>query len=51
MRCVLYKRNCCGTANIDFGEPLSNQKHGHSKGFNEIERTKNTSRMKMEYES
>ena len=45
--CVLYKKDCSGTAYFEFGKLLFNiQKHNHPKSFAEIEKTKVEARLK-----
>ena len=39
LRCVLYKKDCSGTAFIEFGKLFNNQEYNHPKSF-AIERTK-----------
>ena len=51
LRCVLYKKNCSGTAYIELGKFFNNQKHNHPKSFAEIEKkTKIEARIKNESE-
>ena len=38
LRCVFYKKDCSGTAYIEFGKFFINQKHNHPKNFAEIEK-------------
>ena len=51
LRCVLYKKDCSGTAYIEFGKFFNNQKHNHPKSFAEIEKTKIEARIKNESET
>ena len=51
LRCVLYKKDCSGTAYIEFGKFFNNQKHNHPKSFAEIEKTKIEARIKNECET
>ena len=37
---IFYKKDCSGTAYIEFGKFLNNQKHNHPKSFAAIEKTK-----------
>ena len=50
-RCVLYKKDCSGTAYIEFGKLFNNQKHKHPKSFAEIEKIKIEARIKNEFET
>ena len=50
LRCVLYKRNCSGTAYFEFGKFFNSQKHNNPKSFPEIEKTKIEARIKNESE-
>ena len=50
LRRVLYKKECSGTAYIEFGKFFNNQKHNHPKSFAEIEKTKIEARIKSESE-
>ena len=51
LRCVLCKKDCSGTAYIEFGKFVNNQKHNHPKSFAEIEKTKIEARIKNESET
>ena len=51
MRCVLHKKDCSGTASIEFGEFFNNQEHNHRKSFAEIEKTKIEAKIKNESET
>ena len=48
LRCVLYKRDCSGTAYIEFGKFFNNQKHNHPESFAEIKKTKIEAKIKNE---
>ena len=50
LRCVLYKKDCFGTAYIEFEKFFNNQKHKHAKSFAEIEKPKIEARRKNEFE-
>ena len=51
LRCVLYKKDCSGTAYIEFGKFFNNQKDNHPKSYAEIEKTKIEARIKNESET
>ena len=51
LQCVLYKKDCSGTAYIEFGKLFNNQKLNHSKSFAEIEKTKIETSIKNESET
>ena len=51
LRCVLYRKDCSGTAYIDFVKFSYNQKRNHPKSFAEIEKTKIEARIKNESET
>ena len=51
LRCVLYKKDCFGTAYIEIGKFFNNQKHNHPKNFAEIEKTEIEARIKNESET
>ena len=51
LRCVLHKKDCSGTAYIEFGKFFNNQKHNHLKCFGDIEKAKIEARIKNESET
>ena len=51
LQCVLYKKDCSGTAHIEFGKFFNNQEHNHLKSFAEIEKTKIEAKIKNDSET
>ena len=51
LQCVLYEKDCSGTAYIEFRKFFNNQKHTYAKSFAEIEKTKIETRIKNESET